>query len=117
MKPLEVECPACHVKEGQPCTKATSTTCVPVTWFHLSRKDLAEQLSEQPTEIPPRQRLIIPIPEIQKGDWASHIYRELDPRQVVRVRRAKTPSVTLDINGHETPWVPAMNYRFYRYVD
>ena len=41
--PLAVECPACLVPAGLPCTKPTDTSRVNVTWFHFSRTALADK--------------------------------------------------------------------------
>lgn len=42
-KPYEVACPACLARPGEPCTQATDTGRKPVTWFHVSREDLAAE--------------------------------------------------------------------------
>lgn len=83
----------------------------------MSRQALAQELTEEsdaPLE-PYRRILLSMMDEIRKGDWAYHRMRELDPREIVRVSGDQL-SITLDINGHETPWLPAANYRIYRYL-
>lgn len=41
--PLEVSCPACQAKPGEPCTQATNVTRVRVNWFHLAREVIAQE--------------------------------------------------------------------------
>jgi hypothetical protein len=39
--PIEIECPACQAKPGEPCTQPNDNGRKPVRWFHLSREDRA----------------------------------------------------------------------------
>ncbi|ADD80871.1 gp085 [Rhodococcus phage ReqiDocB7] len=34
----ERDCPICNAKAGQPCTRATNTSRVEVSWIHLGRR-------------------------------------------------------------------------------
>lgn len=46
VSPLDVDCPACMVKAGNPCTRPTNTSRQPVSWFHLPREVRAEQVRD-----------------------------------------------------------------------
>lgn len=45
LAPRNVACPACYAAPDQPCTVPTETSRRDVTWFHLYRESLAQDLS------------------------------------------------------------------------
>lgn len=50
--PKSVECPACMARVGNPCTRPTEKSRVPVNWFHSSREHRVEELQRDLTTDP-----------------------------------------------------------------
>lgn len=42
-KAIDVTCPNCQARPGEPCTQPSNTKRIPVTWMHLSRHELANR--------------------------------------------------------------------------